>query len=97
MELCFDNKTLRLSDYMFVSNFKRNLVYVNCLVECGLTVQFNSLVSIKSNNTFICSEILMNCLYFLTHLSYSINAIEHIDDKQLPLSKKRKVSNETYL
>ena len=36
------------------------------------------------NPTFICSDILMNGLYFLTPLSYSINAIEHIDDKQLP-------------
>ena len=60
-------------------------------------MQFNSSVSIKSNNTFLCSRILMNGLYFLTPLSYSINVIEHIDDEQLPLSKKRKVSNETYL
>ena len=35
MELCFDNKTLRLSYCLFVSNFKRNLVSVSCLVECG--------------------------------------------------------------
>ena len=39
----------------------------------------------------------MNGLYFLTPLSYSINAIEHFDDERLPLSKKRKVSNGTYL
>ena len=39
----------------------------------------------------------MNGLFFLIHLSYSINVIEHIDDEQLPLSKKMKVSNETYL
>ena len=60
-------------------------------------MRFNSSISIKSNYTFICFEILMNGLYFLTPLSYSINAIEHIDDEQLPLSKKRKVSNEDYL
>ena len=35
--------------------------------------------------------------YFLIPLSYSINVIEHIDDEQLSLSKKRKVSNITYL
>ena len=39
----------------------------------------------------------MNDLYFLTPSSYSINSIEHIDDEQLSLSKRRKVSNETYL
>ena len=97
VELCFDNKTLCLSGYLFVPDFKRNLVHVNCLAERGLTVQFNSSVSIKSNNTFICSRILMNGLYFLTPLSYSINVIKRIDDEQLPLFKKRKVSNETYL
>ena len=39
----------------------------------------------------------MNGLYFLIPLSYSINVIEHIDDEQLHLSKKMKVSNITYL
>ena len=61
------------------------------------TVQFNSSVSIKSNNAFICSGLLINGLYFLTLISYSINAIENTDDEQFPLSKKRKVSNETYM
>ena len=97
VELCFDNKILCLLDCLFVPDFKRNLVSVSCLVERDLTVQFNSSILIKSNNTFICSGILMNDLYFKTPLSYSINVIEHIDDEQLPLSKKMKVSNETYL
>ena len=52
---------------------------------------------IKSNNSFILSRLLMNDLYFLSPLSYSINSIEYVDDKQLTLSKKKKVSNETYL
>ena len=97
VELCFNNKTLCLSDCLFVLDFKRNLVSVSCLVEHGLTVQFNSSVSIKSNNAFICSGLLINGLYFLTPMSYSINAIENTDDEQFPLSKKRKVSNETYM
>ena len=97
VELCFNNKTLCLSDCLFVPDFKRNLVSVSCLVEHGLTVQFNSSVSIKSNNAFICSGLLINGLYFLTPISYSINAIENTDDEQFPLSKKRKVSNETYM
>ena len=33
----------------------------------------------------------MNGLYILTPFSYSIDVIEHIDDEQLTLSKKRKV------
>ena len=96
VELCFNNKTLCLLDCLFVPDFKRNLVSVSCLVEHGLTVQFNSSVSIKSNNAFICSGLLINGLYFLTPMSYSINAIENTDDEQFPLSKKRKFSNETY-
>ena len=89
VELCFNNKTLCLSDYLFVPDFKRNLASVSCLVEHGLTVQFNSSVSIKSNNAFICSRLLINGLYFLTPMSYSINAIENTDDEQVPLSKKK--------
>ena len=60
-------------------------------------MQFNSSVSIKSNNVFICSGLLINGLYLLTLMSYSINAIENTDDEQFPLSKKMKVSNETYM
>ena len=97
VELCFNNKTLCLSDCLFVPDFKRNLVSISCLVEHGLTVQFNSSVSIKSNNAFICSGLLINGLYFLTPMSYSINSIENTYDEQFPLSKKRKVSNETYV
>ena len=39
----------------------------------------------------------MNNLYFLSPLSYDINAIEIFENEQNHLSKKRKVSNETYL
>ena len=97
VELCFNSKTLRLSNCLFVLDFKRNLVYVSCLVEHGLTMYFNSSVSIKSNNTLIWSILLMNGLYLLTPLSYSTNVIEHTDDEKLPSSKKMKVSNEIYL
>ena len=38
VDLCFNNKTLCLSDCLFVPDFKRNLVSVSCLVEHGLTV-----------------------------------------------------------
>ena len=56
-------------------------------------MQFNSSVSIKSNNAFICSGLLINGIYFLSPMPYSINVVENIDDEQFPLSKKRKVSN----
>ena len=38
MEVCFDNKILRISDCLFVLDFNMNLVSASCLVEYGLTV-----------------------------------------------------------
>ena len=72
------------------------MVSVSCLVEHGLTLQFNSSVSI-SKSFFICSGDLMNNHYFLSPLSYDINAIEIVENEHNHLAKKRKVSNETYL
>ena len=92
-----NNRTLCLEDCLFAPDFKRNLVYISCLVEHGLTVQFNSSVSIRSKSSFICSGDLMNNLYFLSPLSYDINAIEIVENEHNHLPKKRKVSNETYL
>ena len=92
-----NNNTLCLEDCLFAPDFKRNLVYVSCLVEHDLTVQFNSSVSIRSKSFFICSGDLMNNLYFLSPLSYDINAIEIVENEQNDLAKKRKVSNETYI
>ena len=99
VELSFDNnRTLILEDCLLVPDFKRNLVSVSCLIKHSLTVQFNSSVSIRNKYSFICSGILMNGLYFLSLMSYDINAIESInDDEHDHLSKKMRVSNETYL
>ena len=92
LDLCSKNNLSHLSDHLFVPDFNRNLVFVSCLLEHGLIVQFNSSVLIKSDNSFILIVLLMNDFYFLTPLSYSINVIEYIDDDQLALSKKRKFS-----
>ena len=59
-----NNRTLCLENCLFVPDFKKNLVFVSCLVEHGLTLQFNSLVSIKSRFSFFCFNDLIN-LYFL--------------------------------
>ena len=96
---CFfeNNKTLCLEDCLSALDFKRNLVSVSCLIEHGLTVQFNSSVSIRSKSSFICSDDLMNNIYFSSPLSYDINAIEIVENEHNHLAKKRKISNETYL
>ena len=83
---------------LLVPDFKRNLVSISCLIKHDLTVQFNSSVSIRNKYSFICSGILMNGLYFLSPMSYDINAIESINNNEYDhLSKKRRVSNKTYL
>ena len=47
-----NNRTSCLEDCLFVPDFKRNLVFVSCLVEHGLTLQFNSSVSMRSKSFF---------------------------------------------
>ena len=90
-----NNMTLCLEYCLFVPDLKRNLVYVSYLVEHGLTLQFNSSISIRSKSFFICSDDLMNNLYFLSPLSYDINPIEIVENEHNHLAKKKKVSNET--
>ena len=85
-----NNRTLYLEDCLFVPDFKRNLVSVNCFVEHGLTLQFNSSISIRSKSFFICSGDLMNNLYFLSPLSYDINAIELLKMNIITLPRKGK-------
>ena len=63
-----NNSTLCLEDCLFAPDFKRNLISVSCLVEHGLTVQFNSSVSIRSKSSFICFGDLINNLYFFKSL-----------------------------
>ena len=99
VKLSFDNnRTLILEDCLSIQDFKRNLVSISYLIKHGLIVQFNSSISIRNKYSFICSGTLLNGLYFLSPMSYDINAIESInDDEHDHLSKKMRVSNETYL
>ena len=97
VELFFNNdRTLCLVDYLYVPDFKRNLIYVSCLFEQGLTVQFNSFITIRSSTSVICTGDLIDGLYYLSPMSYDV-LITEIVDKHDHLAKKRKVSNETYL
>lgn len=67
--LNFNNdRNLFLFDYLYDPDFKKNLVYVSCLVEQGFTVQFNSSVFIKSSSSIICSGESLNGLYFLSSM-----------------------------
>ena len=85
-----NNRTLCLEDCLFALDFKRNLVSVSCLVEHGLTMQFNSSISIRSKSSFICSGDLMNNLYFLSPLSYDINALKLLKMNIITLPRKGK-------
>ena len=92
-----NNRTLVLQDYLFVLNFRQNLISVSSLFEQGLIVEFHSFITIKSLSSVICSGEMLNDLYFLSPISYNINNIEIVDDDHNHHAKKRKVSNETYL
>lgn len=52
VEFIFDNKVLFLSYCLFILDIKKNLVYVSCLFEHGLIIQFDFSISIKSNGTY---------------------------------------------
>ena len=67
-----------------------NLVFDSYLVERGLTVPFNSSISMKSNKTFIYSKILMNGLYFLTPLSYVSMSLNILMMSNFPNPRKRR-------
>lgn len=41
----FENKILYFSDCLFVLEFKKNLVFVNCLIKQVLKVQIDSSIS----------------------------------------------------
>ena len=97
VELFFNNdRTLCLVDCLYVPDFKRNLISVSCLFEQGLTVEFNSFITIRSSTSVICTGDLIDGLYYLSPMSYDV-LITEIVDKHDHLAKKRKVSNETYL
>ena len=97
VELFFNNdRTLCLVDCLYVPVFKRNLISVSCLFEQGLTVEFNSFITIRSSTSVICTGDLIDGLYYLSPMSYDV-LITEIVDKHDHLAKKRKVSNETYL
>ena len=97
VELFFNNdRTLCLIDCLYVPDFKRNLISVSCLFEQGLTVEFNSFITIRSSTSVICTGDLIDGLYYLSPMSYDV-LITEIVDKHDHLAKKRKVSNETYL
>ena len=97
VELFFNNdRTLCLVDCLYVLDFKRNLISVSCLFEQGLTVEFNSFITIRSSTSVICTGDLIDGLYYLSPMSYDV-LITEIVDKHDHLAKKRKVSNETYL
>ena len=95
--LFHNNMTLVLQDYLFILDFRCNLISVSCLFEQGLTVEFHSSIIIKSLSSVICLVEMLNNLYFLSLMSYNINNIEIVDDKHNHHAKKRKVSIETYL
>ena len=61
-----DNKTLILSDVLYVPLMRRNLILVSKLSNKGFSFTFGTKVVIKRNRSFICSGIKSNGLYVIT-------------------------------
>ena len=55
-----NNKTLVLSDILYVLAIRRNLISVSMLSNKGYSINFGSEVVIKKNGSFICSGSLSN-------------------------------------
>ena len=93
-----DNKTLILSDVLYVPLMRRNLILVSELSNKGYPFTFGIEVVIKRNWSFICSGIKSNGLYVITP-SVSDESIMELNNSMVTLPTKRKEpsSNPTML
>ena len=71
-----NNKTLVLSDILYVPAIRRNLISVSMLSNKGYSINFGPEVVIKKNGSFICSGSLSNGLFLVTPVSYEAQRME---------------------
>ena len=93
-----DNKTLILSDILYVPLMRRNLILVSKLSNKGYSFTFGTEVVIKRNGSFICSGIKSNGLYMITP-SVSDESVMELNNSMVTVLTKRKepYSNPTRL
>ena len=83
VHLYFDDfRFIVLKDCFYIPNFKRNLIFVACLINDGYSVSFNKSITIFKNKSLMCNGWLQNNLYFIQPKSYSLLNTE-IGNKRL--------------
>jgi hypothetical protein len=75
VELYFESRVLILTNCLFVPNIHRNLISVTFLGKCGYTSILRYTMIIKKGNLIICSSIIIDGLYIITHDSYMLLTI----------------------
>ena len=88
-----NNKYLELKDCIYVPKSKKNLILVSSLTKLNYSIYFDKNLFIRKNDSFICSNMLVDNLFCITPTSLlSIVKNNHV-------SLKRKVSstNQTYI
>ena len=84
-----DNKTLVLSDVLYVPLMRRNLILVLELSNKSYSFHFGTEVIIKRNGSFIYSGIKLNSLYVITP-NVSIDSKMELNNLVVTIPSKRK-------
>ena len=84
-----DNKTLILSDVLYVPLMRHNLISVSELLNKGYSFTFGTEVVIKRNGSFIYSGIKLNGLYVITP-SVSNESMMELNNSIVNVLTKRK-------
>ena len=91
-----NNKSLVLSEVLYVSSIRRNLISVSTLVNEGYFFSFGTEVVIKRHGSYICFGIKSNGLYLITPTNLEVLEIEK-PNRPLNLKRKSSSSNPTRL
>ena len=64
-----NNKYIELKDCLYVPKSKKNLILVSSLNKLNYSIYFNKNVFIRKNDSFICSNMLVDNLFHFTPTS----------------------------
>ena len=88
-----NNKHLELKDCLYVLESRKNLISISNLNKLSYLVYFNKIVSIRKNDSFICSSLLVYNLFHITPISI----LYIVENYHISLKKKMSNTNPTYL
>ena len=88
-----NNKHLELKDCLYVLESRKNLISISSLNKLNYLVYFNKIVSIRKNDSFICSSLLVYNLFHITPISI----LYVVENYHISLKRKMSNTNLTYL